>query len=433
MHPRVILLEFNELSPALLDRWMVAGELPNFARLHAASDIFQTDADVDDPGQLEPWIQWYSVHTGLAFDQHRVFHLTDGARAAHDDIYRVLLAAGKRVGSAASMNVRAFQAPGSFYFGDPWTANDDASPPELDAYNRFVGRQVREYSNAQAPAAFGDTAKFVAFMLRHGLDASTIGAILSQLARERFGDRRHAYRRAALLDRFQYHVFDTLVRRHRPDFASFFINSTAHLQHSYWRHHDPAAFEVRPEPGEVAIYGDAIRIGYRAMDGLVGRFLKLADATDARLVFMTALSQQPFTRLEAIGGQNFYRLHDIDAALDRLKIVRLAAAPMMTHQYMLRFVNDAQATAARTRLAALHLDCGRQLFDFADRAGAGPTLYFGCQIATRTDAGTVVIDEATGDRLRFGDLFYRIDAIKSGCHHPRGTLWIGGGDRKSVV
>src|SRR4028118_1585184 len=148
----VIVLELNELCPPLLDRWMADGSLPNFKRLHDSSDVFQTQADVTEPDKLEPWIQWYSIHTGLSYDQHGVYHLTDGARAEHQDIWRAVIDAGRTACSFASMNVRPFAAPGSLFVGDPWTENGDAHPPELNVYNRFVGHNVREYSHtAHAP------------------------------------------------------------------------------------------------------------------------------------------------------------------------------------------------------------------------------------------------------------------------------------------
>jgi len=431
---KVLLLEFNELCPALLDRWIASGDLPHFARLRATADSFVTTPDVDDSALLEPWIQWYSVHTGLAYDQHRVFHLTDGARAPHVDIYRALIAAGLSVGSFSSMNVAPFATPGSFFAADPWTEQGDAFPPALNVYNRFVSGQVREYSNASASTGLADQAAFLSFLLRHGLSAGTVGAIAKQLASEKWSDPRLSYRRVAILDRLQADVFHALYRRHRPDFASFFLNSTAHLQHSYWRHLDPQAFTVRPDAGEMAVYGDAIRFGYRAMDALLGRFLALADRHGALLIFMTALSQQPFLLHEEKGGQHFHRLHDVETFLGRLDIRCAAVDPTMTHQYMARFETVAQRDAAQARIAALRLEDGRQVFDFAAKMEDGPQLYFGCQIATRTDADTAVIDEATGARLRFGDLLYRIDAIKSGRHHPDGALWIrtGSGKRQSA-
>src|SRR2546430_3338229 len=73
----VILLEFNELSPELIDGFMRAGELPSFQRLYRESSVSTTDAQESAPN-LEPWIQWVTFHTGLSFDEHGIFHLGDG-------------------------------------------------------------------------------------------------------------------------------------------------------------------------------------------------------------------------------------------------------------------------------------------------------------------------------------------------------------------
>lgn len=419
---RLIALELNELCPNLLQRWMGDGSLPNFRRLHEQSDVFVTNADVTEPALLEPWIQWYSIHTGLAYEQHRVFHLTEGARAGHPDIYRLGLAAGRRVASFASMNVAPFAADGSVFVGDPWSEDGDASPPELNLYNRFVSHNVREYSNASDRMSAGDYARFLAFMARHGLSAPTVGGIAAQLASEKLGKRELSWRRVAILDALQFDVFGSYYRRLQPDFASFFANSVAHLQHSYWRHMDPAPFTVRPDANEMAAYGDAIRTGYVAMDKLVGRFIALARREGATLMFLTALSQQPFLRHEELGGQHFYRLHNVEAFLARMDIVVREVAPTMTHQYLAQFASHDAARAARKRLEALALTDGRALFGFPEIDAQPGSLYFGCQISTRTPAETPVI--AGNTEIPFGELFYRIDAIKSGRHHPDGCLWI---------
>ena len=61
----VLLLEFNELSPRLMDQLMAAGQLPNFKILHDESEVHVTGA-VEKHPYLEPWIQWITVHCGLA-------------------------------------------------------------------------------------------------------------------------------------------------------------------------------------------------------------------------------------------------------------------------------------------------------------------------------------------------------------------------------
>lgn len=421
---RLIALEFNELCPALLDRWMLQGLLPNFSRLHAESAVFVTQADVDDPALLEPWIQWYSVHTGLPYEQHRVFHLTEGPRAGHADVYRMLLAAGRRVCSFASMNVAPFAAEGSVFVGDPWSENGDAHPAELNLYSRFVSHNVREYSNANGRLDLADHARFLAFMAGHGLSPATMARIMRQLGAERLADRKLAWKRVALLDRLQFDVFRSYYRRLRPDFASYFVNSVAHLQHSYWRHMDPQAFTVRPSAAEMATYGDAIRFGYQEIDRLLGAFMELAGAEDARLMFITALSQQPFLRYEETGGQHFYRLHDVHAFLSRLGIEFTHVDPTMTHQYLAQFASAGSAAQAQRRLESLALADGRLIFGFPAIEAAGNSIYFGCQISTPTPLDAPVTVGQSNEPVRFGDLFYRIEAIKSGRHHPDGCLWI---------
>jgi len=41
---RVILVEFNELSPVLMDKFIAAGKLPSFERLRGESQVYLTDA-----------------------------------------------------------------------------------------------------------------------------------------------------------------------------------------------------------------------------------------------------------------------------------------------------------------------------------------------------------------------------------------------------
>ncbi len=60
---RMIVLELNELTPSLMQRFMSEGKLPNFSRLYHEADVYTTTAE-EQPGHLDPWIQWVTVHTG---------------------------------------------------------------------------------------------------------------------------------------------------------------------------------------------------------------------------------------------------------------------------------------------------------------------------------------------------------------------------------
>jgi len=63
-----------------------------------------------------------------------------------------------------------------------------------------------------------------------------------------------------------------------------------------------------------------------------------------------------------------------------------------------------------------------------NRNGAG--LFCGCRVWQQLEP-RCGLDPADGDRtVSFFDLFYQIDLIKSGMHHPAGMLWIRGPGRE---
>ena len=102
----MIVLEFNELSPALMDTFIDQGYLPNFKRLRDASQVFTTVAEEVAPN-LDPWIQWVTVHSGLSYDEHGIFHLGDGHKLAVKSLWDLIAARGKNcLGVGGSMNIK---------------------------------------------------------------------------------------------------------------------------------------------------------------------------------------------------------------------------------------------------------------------------------------------------------------------------------------
>ena len=416
---RLVLIELNELCPPLLAQWMQAGLLPNFSRFHSESDVFVTESDEPEAPNLEPWIQWYSLHTGLPYKKHGVFHLTDGPKANNPDIWRILQAKGLSVWNCSSMNAARVDGPGAFFLPDPWCDAAQPHPPELGKFYKVVSQQVKEYSNRDRKLSPKDISGFLYFMLTHGLSARTVAAILGQLIAER-RDAGRTWKRVALLDKLQFDVFRHYFRKKKPAFSTYFANSTAHLQHTYWRHMQPESFTVRPDAAEIARYKGSILFGYQQMDGLIGDFMSLADE-DTVLVFATALSQQPYLKYEAIGGQHFYRPRAVEKLLDDIHVHPIRVEPVMTHQFLARFNSSAEAEDAKQRLSRVTSSAGPVFgFDKADPA----SLYFGCQLRTQLSPGEKLDLGGNAPHVNFFDAFYQIEGIKSGRHHPDGCLWI---------
>lgn len=423
---KLILIEFNELCPDLLNKWMASGDLPNFKKLHDQSDVYTTVADETEPHAMEPWIQWYSIHTGLPYVEHGVFHLTDGPRAKHIDIWGFLNNAGKTVWNCSSMNARQFSFPGSAYLPDPWCTSEKPFPTALGAFHRFVSLQVREYSNKNYHSSRKIALDFISFMCLNGLRLSTGIAVLKQFISEIFANKTK-WRRVALQDRFQFDVFQNYFEKLHPDFSTFFANSTAHLQHSYWRHMAPEQFIVKPETDELNQYKDAIQYGYMQMDRLLGDMMDMAGSK-TRLMFATALSQQPYLKYEHVGGHNFYRPRNINHLFEKLNLKPKSLQPVMTHQFLAKFDSVTDAIQARDILGSFSVN-GSSVFGFSE--SESDSIYFGCQIRESLSVDTVL--ESTGGPIlnhNFFETFYKIEGLKSGRHHPNGCLWIQTGKHK---
>jgi hypothetical protein len=421
-HPSIVLLEFNELCPSLMRRFMGEGKLPNFQRLYREAQVYETDAQEEAP-YLEPWIQWVTVHSGMNYREHQIFHLADGHTLQQKCLWDILSEHGHRVWVCGSMNIRYEKPINGLVMPDPWSTEVPSSDPCLEPYFKFVQRNVLEYTNENIPLSSADYARFLAFMVTHGLSVGTVRAILEQLLSERQGH--HRWKRAALLDKLQLDVFAHFYRKIKPSFSSFFINSTAHFQHLYWRNMEPDLFQRKPTEAEQAEYAQAILFGYQEMDSLLARFFDLAER-DTTLIFCTALSQQPCLKYETDGGKLFYRPKDFARFVEFAGVEGYAEiVPVMSECFNIRFESAPAAAAARERLTRLRV--GEAAAMFVEQRDQ--TLYSACSINSSVPQNAMLSMDGGGPSAPFFDHFYRVDGIKSGMHHPEGMLWIRQPDR----
>ncbi|WP_232493396.1 alkaline phosphatase family protein [Novosphingobium kaempferiae] len=415
-----IVLEFNELSPTLLDRFIAAGHLPNFKRLRNSALVAVTDAEEAAPN-LEPWIQWVTAHTGLSYAEHGCFKLNDGAALSAPRIWDLVSRSGRTNWICGSMNAAVQAGFLGHFLPDPW-ATEPVSLPDghFEPYTHLVRSYVQEHS-AQPDVSPLDFARFGRFMLTHGLSAQSVLAAIAQLVQERADNVK--WRRAMILDRLQWDLFRSIYRNEKPHFSTFFINSTAHFQHFHWREFEPELFGIQPSEQDFREHRDTVLEGYRNMDRLVGQALAMTGGDD-NLVLLTALSQQPMLTHEEDGGRQIFRHRDIARLMAFAGVAPgWRYAPVMSQQFLLHFESEQAAITAAERIEALRLSDGRQPM-WARREGL--SLDAGCMVEQYPAKEIVVLSLAANEAVGFFDLFYPLEALRSGKHHPDGAFWIKG-------
>lgn len=404
-----------------MERFISEGKLPAFERFYRESRVFTTESDANAP-DLEPWIQWITVHTGIPVQEHGILKLGDGYRLSEKSIWDLLSDSGRKVWVCGSMNVQYHRPIRGWVLPDPWMDKVTPCPAdELSPYCRFVSANVLEHTLGRGSLTLLDKLRFVRFMMRHGLSRDTLAAIAMQLVSELRRPERGRWKRAVIQDKLQFDLFRWVYRRERPDFSTFFSNSTAHFQHVYWRNMEPEGFQVKPGSDEQKVYEHAILYGYQQMDELLGRFLHLAG-DDATLVFCTALSQQPCLVYENRGGKRWYRPRRFERFLPDLGITTPARiSPVMAHQFQIDFDTEQAAMDAEARLGALHYAAEPRAM-MVNRSGC--RIFAGCRIVDEVKPDAVLTVGGTDRSIPFFDLFYRVEGLKSGMHHPDGMLWI---------
>ena len=63
----------------------------------------------------------------------------------------------------------------------------------------------------------------------------------------------------------------------------------------------------------------------------------------------------------------------------------------------------------------------------------GNKIVTGCMIDSPPDADALIIREGSNESRRFWDLFYPLEALRSGMHHPDGIFWARTPMRKHVA
>src|SRR5437588_3778309 len=101
-----------------MDRFIAEGQLPNFKRLRDRAEVFTTDAE-EPPPNLEPWIQWVTVHTGVPYSEHGAFRLSEGHKVSQKRVWDLVSEAGDPVWVCGSMNCRYESGARGWFLPDP--------------------------------------------------------------------------------------------------------------------------------------------------------------------------------------------------------------------------------------------------------------------------------------------------------------------------
>lgn len=403
---KLILVALNELNFDVVRRYTQLLDLPNFRTLLAQHNI--TTRAEPRYEQLEPWIQWVSVHSGMTAEQHGIFRLGDIVGSDVPQVFEDLEQRGISVGSVCAMNAENRLQNPAYFVPDPWTR----TPSDGSWWSRALGEAVSQAVNDNASGRIsGKSLLHLLLGLMRFANPRHYLTYLRLAARSRGAP----WRKALFLDLFLHDLHRSLHGRHQPQFSTVFLNAGAHIQHHYFfnAQGDAGANLANPD-WYVDAKADPIGEMLEVYDLILGDYLSRGDAD---LVVATGLTQRPYDRIKY-----YYRLKDHAAFLRQIGIEFEDIAPRMTRDFLVGFTDAQAASRARTALVAITAgEKGLPLFGEVEERGRElfVTLTYPEEIGQSTMAHVSGRDVPLAPHVAFV-------AIKNGMHDATGYAFFRG-------
>lgn len=409
----LVLLELNEINFSVVKEYVAADPtlFPSLQRLMAYAMVHtEAEARYED---IEPWIQWVSVHTGLSYDEHRIFRLGDIAGSGIPQIYEALERQGVSVGCISPMNAENRLKNPSYFVPDPWTS----TPTDGSWWSRTLHEAIAQAVNDNSKAKVSPKS----------LCALVLGVV--RFARPRnytrylrllAGAKGASWRKALFLDLLLHDMHMRLLRARKPGFSSLFLNAGAHIQHHYFLSAKPIKQRTsnRNPSWYIGAHLDPVKEMLEFYDGVIHDYLQ---ADDIEFIVATGLSQQPYDRLKY-----YYRLQEHRNFLRQVGVDCVAVHPRMTRDFLVDFADAASMNAAIARLRSLRVEHdGVPLFDEIEERGSSAfvTLTYPHEITPST---ALLVDNVRVPLLPL----VAFVALKNGMHRSEGYAYFSAGVAK---
>jgi len=335
---KLILLELNEINFDIVEKYLAADStrFPSLKKLLAGPQI-RTSCEKQYE-ELEPWIQWASVHTGKTYAEHGIFRLGDMVDSGVSQIFEQLEQVGYKVGAISPMNAENRLKHPAYFIPDPWTHTPTDSSWWSQSLSRAISQTVNDNAKARISAK---SALQLALGLFRFARISHYGKYLSLVV----GSRRKSWLRPLVLDLLLHDVHWSMFNNKKPNFSTLFLNAGAHIQHHYFFNAEPVVKNstIKNPAWYIAEDEDPLADVLGLYDMIVGEYFARSD-TDVLLA--TGLTQKPYDSVKF-----YYRLNNHAAFLQGLAIKFKDVLPRMTRDFLIEFENKHQAIVSQSILA----------------------------------------------------------------------------------
>lgn len=395
----MILLELNEFNAELLSKAANELDLKNLQRLCSFKNT-ATDSDEKlERFGLDPWVQWPSIHTGKPAAEHGLTHLADAYKLKQKQLWDILAENDIACGIWGPMNAKLLAHDNiKFYFPDPWTYTESASPSELNRLLALPRYYAQNYLALEKGRTVSSFFKTLSFFLNPKLFFRAV-SYLPFIIRNSWGATINSTLLFSIFDLINAIGFKHYCIRENTGFNLIFLNSVAHCQHHCWTDED----NLSPQ----------MKVLFKFLDESVGIIFSLAKDEEPILIC------NAFSQFCSIENKEFlYRQIDPVRFFEALGI-NAECEQLMTNDSQLLFPNSREAERARQTLGEIQI-LGKNLMQVTHDPEDGRRLFCQVLIWDEVPAGTEF--QSGSQSFDFYQYFEKV-VQRSGSHLSNGDIF----------
>lgn len=352
MRNAFIFIELNEVNFDIARMYLDlhSTNLPNIRKLLQLLAI--TTSSEDGYEELEPWIQWVSVHTGKTYAEHKILRLGDISTKDTVQIFEEIESAGNVVGCISPMNASNNLTSPSYFIPDPWSGTS----ADGSWWSRKIASALSQAVNDNAKSKITFTSYVIILLacIRFARIAHYFKYV--KLA---FSSSGKPWRKALFLDLLLHDIHMSFLKNRKADFSTLFLNAGAHIQHHYL--FNSKVFNnggsLQNPTWYISKRYDPFNEMLELYDLVLGDYLSLVGV---ELLVATGLSQAPYDRVKY-----YYRLKEHESFIRSLGIDFVRVAPRMTRDFLIIFENESEARKAQSVIDSITVS-GEKLFGLTD-------------------------------------------------------------------
>ncbi|MBT8525976.1 hypothetical protein G6724_08455 [Polynucleobacter paneuropaeus] len=408
----LIFLELNEINFDIVRLYLEDSPdlFTNFRRLLCLKSIRTSSEKNYD--ELEPWIQWASIHTGKEYKEHLIFRLGDIVGKNETQIFEEVEALGYKVGAISPMNAANRLKTPAYFIPDPWTM----TPSDNSFWGRALSNAISQAVNDNARSHLSFKSLFFLFLGFLKFAKVKNYFLYTKLAVTSI---KNPWRKALILDLFLHDLHLNLMKKSGPKFSTLFLNAGAHIQHHYFFNASPLKKRLNlKNPGwYVSCRKDPLYELLCLYDGIIGDYL---DMPDSEFLLATGLSQKPYDQLKY-----YYRLNDHGKFLEKIGIKYKKILPRMTRDFLIEFDSNDDAAYAQKVLTSLKVVSDEKII-FGEIDNRGLSLFVTLTYPHEINSELFIGSELTKEEFALYP-FVSFVAIKNGMHQEVGFSFFSDG------